>query len=84
MNWIFWCGGLLLFGVAALSIYYAFKSPKFLAMLTGFASRQAWKIVKPVIVPPLTPDDLEAKNKAERSANGDNWIRRRLGSLRDR
>jgi len=82
VNWIFWCGGLLLFGVAALSIYYAFKSPKFLAMLTGFASRQAWKIVKPMVIKPLTPDDLEARQKAYRRGN-DGWLRKRNGSLKD-
>ena len=66
MNWIFWLILLLLVVAAGSSIWFAFRSPKFVARLTEFASKQAWKAIKPVIVKPLTPDDLEARQKAHR------------------
>ena len=79
-----WWIGAALLAVAAIAVYGAFQSPAFVAGLTALAAAAAWKAVKPVITKPLTPEDMEAKRRAERSANGDNWIRRRLGSLRDR
>lgn len=79
-----WLIGAVLLGVAGLSVYVAFQSPAFMAGLTALATAAAWKAVRPIVVKPLTPEDLAAKNQAERSGNGDNWIRRRLGSLRDR
>lgn len=82
MNWIFWLILLLLVVAAGSSIWFAFRSPKFVARLTEFASKQAWKAIKPVIVKPLTPDDLEARQKAYRRGN-DDWLRKRNGSLKD-
>jgi hypothetical protein len=82
VNWIFWIGGLLLFGVAAYSVWRAFRSPKFIARLTKFASRQAWKAIKPTITEPLPPDQLEARQKAYRRGD-DGWLRKRQGSLKD-
>lgn len=82
MNWIWAIGGLLLFGVAAYSVYRAFRSPKFIAKLTKFASQQAWKAIKPVVTEPLSPDELEARQKAYRQGN-DGWLRKRQGSLKD-
>ncbi|CAB5079534.1 hypothetical protein UFOVP143_11 [uncultured Caudovirales phage] len=79
-----WLIGAVLLGVAGLSVYVAFQSPAFMAGLTALATAAAWKAVRPIVVKQLTPEDLAAKNQAERSGNGDNWIRRRLGSLRDR
>jgi hypothetical protein len=82
VNWIFWLILLLLVVAAGSSIWFAFRSPKFVARLTEFASKQAWKAIKPVIVKPLTPDDLEARQKAYRRGN-DDWLRKRNGSLKD-
>lgn len=82
MNWIFWLILLLLVVAAGSSIWFAFRSPKFVARLTEFASKQAWKAIKPVIVKPLTPYDLEARQKAYRQGN-DDWLRKRNGSLKD-
>lgn len=73
---------LLLLGVAACSVYLAFRSPKFIAALTRFASKQAWKAIKPTITKPLTPDDLAARTRAYRRAD-EGWLRKRNGSLKD-
>lgn len=79
-----WLIGAVLLGLSGLSVYYAFQSPAFVAGLTALATAAAWKAIKPVIVKQMTPEDIKAKNEAERRGNGDNWIRKRLGSLRDR
>jgi hypothetical protein len=42
VNWIFWLILLLLVVAAGSSIWFAFRSPKFVARLTEFASKQAW------------------------------------------
>ena len=68
--------------MAALSVYWAFRSPKFIAGLTRFASRQAWKAIKPVVEKPLTPEDLDKRQKDYRHGN-DDWLRKRQGSLKD-
>lgn len=82
MNWIGWLVLLLLIAAAGTSVWFAFHSPKFIAGLTKFASRQAWKAIKPVIVTPMTPEETEAKNKAVAQGRGDEYTRRRQGSLR--
>jgi hypothetical protein len=80
VNWIWWTGGLLLFGVAALSVYWAFRSPKFIARLTSLASKRVWAAVRPVILNPLPPEKQEEWRKAQRLPDGDkDWRRRRLG-----
>ena len=80
-----WAAGAVLLGVAALATYWAFQSPTFVAGLAALAAGAAWQAVKPIVTKPLSPKDTAAKNKAVRGADGgDNWIRKRLGSLRDR
>lgn len=79
MNWLFWTGGLLLFGVAAFSVYIAFRSPKFIAGLTAIASSAAWKALKPIVVKQRTPEQ-QAQDRAEyRAGRGDEYWRRRNG-----
>jgi len=84
MRWLLWLAGAVLLGVAALAVYVAFQSPAFVAGLSALAAAAAAQAVKEIVVKPLSADELKDKNQAERSGNGDNWIRRRLGSLRDR
>lgn len=79
-----WAVGAVLLAAAALGVYLAFQSPTFVAGLSALAAAAAWKAIKPVVTKPMTPADTAAKNAAERRGQGDNWIRRRLGSLRDR
>lgn len=82
MRWWLWAGLAVLFAAAAGSVYFAFQSPTFVAGLTAFATAAAWKAIQPAITKPLTPDDLEARQKAYRSGN-DDWLRKRNGSLKD-
>lgn len=80
-----WAVGAVLLAAAALGVYLAFQSPTFVAGLSALAAAAAWKAIKPVVTKPLSEDDTRAKNAAVRRADGgDNWIRKRLGSLRDR
>lgn len=79
MNWIGWLVLLLLVAAAGTSVWFAFRSPKFIAKLTEFASKQAWKAIKPVVTNPMTPDEQKAWREAERAGRGDEWRRKRLG-----
>ena len=80
-----WLIGAALLGVAAFAVYGAFQSPTFVAGLAALAAAAVWKAVTPVVTRPLSEPDAKAKNAAVRGADGgDNWIRKRLGSLRDR
>ena len=79
-----WLIGAILLGVSGLSVYYAFQSPAFVAGLTALAATAAWKAIQPVVTKQMTPEEIKAKNIAVRRGDDDNWIRRRLGSLRDR
>jgi hypothetical protein len=80
VNWIFWLILLLLVAAAGSSVWFAFRSPKFVARLTQFASRQAWKAIKPVILSPETPEERDARVGAYRRADGDNDFRRKSGA----
>lgn len=84
MRVFLWAAGAVLLGVAALGVYWAFQSPTFVAGLSALAAVAAWKAIRPVVARPMSEGDTKAKNAAERRGDGDNWIRRRLGSLRDR
>lgn len=80
-----WLAGAALLGVAAFAVYGAFRSPTFVAGLTALAAAAAWKAVAPTVTKPLSEADTKAKNAAIRGADGGaNWVRHRLGSLRDR
>lgn len=80
MNWIFWAAGLLLFGVAAYSVYWAFRSPKFIGKLTSYASKQVWKVVKPELTRPETEDDRKDRVEEYRRGHGDDYFRRKSGA----
>jgi hypothetical protein len=80
-----WLVCALLLAVVAFAVYQAFQSPAFVAGLMSLAAAAAAKAIIPVVTKPLSADDTKAKNEAARGADaGDNWIRKRLGSLRDR
>jgi hypothetical protein len=80
-----WAVGAVLLAVAAFAVYTAFQSPTFVAGLSALAAAAAWKAIAPVVAKPLSPADTAKKNAAVRGADGGaNWVRRRLGSLRDR
>lgn len=82
MRTFLWLGGAALLGVAALSVYAAFQSPDFVAVLTSLAVAAAAKAVVPAITKQMSPNELEARNKAYRRGD-DGWLRKRQGSLKD-
>lgn len=75
-------GGAALLGVAALSVYFAFQSPTFMAGLMAVAGAAIWKALAPAIAKPLPPDEL-AKRQREYRRGNDDWLRKRQGSLKD-
>ena len=79
----FWIGGAVLLGVAALSVYWAFQSPGFVAGLAALAAAAAWKAIAPALLKPMSEADTKAKNDAYRRGQGDEWLRKRQGSLKD-
>lgn len=84
MRWWLWALAAVTLVAAAGGVYFAAQSPAFVAGLSALAAGAAWKAIRPVVTKPLSEADTRAKNTAERRGDGDNWIRRRLGSLRDR
>lgn len=80
MNWVFWIGGLLLFAVAAYSVYWAFRSPKFIGRLTKYASKQVWKAVQPEITRPMPAEEQAQWRAAERAGRGEEFMRKRRGA----
>ncbi len=80
---LWWIIGAALFVVAALSVWTAFHSPAFVAGLSALAAAAAAKAIVTKAKAPLSEADTKAKNAAERAGRGDEWIRKRLGSLRE-
>lgn len=78
-RWL-WIGGALLLGVAAVSVWYAFRSPGFVAGLTAIATAAAWKAIKPVVLSPETEDARAERVKAYRRGDGDSYFRRKSGA----
>lgn len=82
MKWL-WLVGAALLGVAAFSVYRAFQSPTFVSGLVGLAVAAALRALVPAIAKPLSPEDTKAKNDAYRRGQGDEWLRKRQGGLKD-
>lgn len=80
-KWL-WLGLAAFLAVAAFSVYQAFQSPAFVSGLVGLAAAAAFKALAPVIAKPMSAEDTKAKNHAEASGRGDEFIRKRMGSLR--
>lgn len=68
MRWV-WIGGAALLGVAALSTYWAFQSPTFVAGLAALAAGAAWKAIAPAVAKRRTPDDEREMHEAYRGAD---------------
>lgn len=71
---------LLLIGAAALSIYKAFQSPKFVTRLTRRAAREVIKAAVPVVTEPLDPETEKQVQKDYRTGHGDDYWRKRSGA----
>ena len=82
MSWR-WIIGAALLGVAALSVYIAFQTPTFMWGIMAAVLLAVARAAIPPITRPMTPDDTQAKNEAYRRGQGDEWLRKRNGSLKD-
>lgn len=72
--------GAVLFGVAALAIWRAFRSPAFVAGITAIAARVAAKAIVTKVGARMSPEDEAAWQAAERRGQGDEWLRKRRGA----
>lgn len=52
--------------IAAFSIYRAFQNPKFVARITGYVARKAWKTVIPAITASSEETQKAAQERARR------------------
>jgi len=77
---LLWLGGAVILGVAAISVYWAFQSPTFVAGLTALAAGAVWKALAPAIAKRMTLEDEAAWQAAERAGRGDEFMRRRRGA----
>lgn len=72
--------GAALFGVAALALWRAFRSPAFVAGLAAIATRAAAKAIVTKVGARMSPEEEAAWRAAERRGQGDEWLRRRRGA----
>ena len=80
MNWMVWLILLLLVAAAGSSVWFAFRSPKFVARLTEYASKQAWKVIRPAVTKPLSPEELQKAQIDFMRGRGDDYWRKRSGA----
>jgi len=59
MRWL-WIGGAVILAVAAVSVWYAFQQPGFVAGLTAIAAAAAWKAIAPDLLKPASDEKLRA------------------------
>ena len=79
MRSIAWAIGAALLGVAALSVYFSFQSPTFVAGLALLAASAAWKAVVPIVTKRMSPADEKAWHEAVRRGEDDEFRRRKSG-----
>ncbi len=75
MTWLWWIIGAALLGVAALSVWGAFRNPAFIAGLAKIAAGAALQAVIPKVARRMSPEDEAAWRAAERAGRGDEWLR---------
>ena len=74
---IWWMIGAALFGVAALSIWGAFRSPDFVAGLTAVVAKAAVKAIAPIVAKRMTPEQEKAFQACVRRGGDWDHIRKR-------
>lgn len=77
MRWL-WLGGAALFGVAAFSVWLAFRDPGFVSGLAAMAIGAAWKAFAPRVVQRMPAGEEAAWRASERAGRGDEWRRRKM------
>ena len=70
MKWL-WIGGAVILAVAAVSVWYAFQRPDFVAGLAAVAAAAAWKAIAPELLKPASDEKLRAMKKCRDS--GREW-----------
>ncbi len=75
MNWVLWLTGAALLGVAALSVWTAFRNPAFVSGLAKIAIGAAWKAVAPQVARRMSPEEESRWRAAQRAGRGDEWLR---------
>lgn len=75
---IWYIAGAALFGVAALAVWSAFRSPSFVSGLVALAAKAAANAIVPKLGKRMTPDDEAEWRAAERRGQGDEWLARKI------
>lgn len=78
MMW--WFIGAALFGVAALALWTAFRSPAFVAGLTAMAAAAAAKAIVTKAGKRMPADQEVEWRKEERAGRGEEYLRKRRGA----
>lgn len=77
MRALTWLVAAALLGVAAISVYWAFQSPTFVAGLSALAAGAVWKAVAPAVAKRNSPE-IEARMRdcVRRGGEWDNFRKR--------
>ena len=70
MKWL-WIGGAAIMAAAAVSVYWAFQRPDFVAGLAAVAAAAAWKAIKPDLFRSASDEKLRAIKRCRDS--GGEW-----------
>lgn len=82
MNWVYYALiGAVLVGVSAGTVLVVRNGLPYLLIGLGTAMAKA---ALPFILKRMAPEEEAQWREAERAGRGDEWLRKRLGSLRDR
>ena len=66
MKTLVWLAGGALFVAAALSVFWAFRSPDFVAGLAAIGAAAIWKAVSPALAPDFSPQHAAKVRQATR------------------
>ena len=75
MTWFWYLAGAALLGVAALSVYSAFRNPAFVSGLAKIAIGAVWSAVAPAVARRMSPEEESRWRAAQRAGRGDEWLR---------
>lgn len=75
MTWFWYLAGAALLGVAALSVYSAFRNPAFVSGLAKIAIGAVWSAVAPAVARRMSLEEESRWRAAQRAGRGDEWLR---------
>jgi uncharacterized membrane protein len=76
MRWL-WIGGAVIMAAAAVSVWYAFQQPGFVAGLTAIAAAAAWKAIAPDLLKRMDAETEERMRACRRSGGKWNHVKNR-------